>query len=93
MLIISWALIGGLIGVSAAQRRCLSLVAGILGGLVLGPLAVLMYWVSGVTRSDQRRLCLSCLEWIKANATVCKHCRRVLPQLRPKVHIESRGEL
>jgi hypothetical protein len=87
MLMISWALIGGLIGVSAAQRRRLSVVARHPRRAGTRPACRPHDWVSGVTRGDQRRLCLSCLEWIKANATVCRHCRRDLPQLRPKVRI------
>src|SRR5262245_39536668 len=55
MFMIFWALLGALIGVSAAQRRGFSVVAGILGGLFLGPLAFLMYWVSGVTLGDESR--------------------------------------
>ena len=93
MLMICWALLGALIGVSAAQRRRSSVVAGILGGVLLGPLAVLLYWASGLTRSDQRRLCLYCLEWIKADAVVCKHCYRDLSQRRPQVRIGAAREL
>lgn len=86
---ISWAPLCGLIGISAAQRNGFSVVAGILSGLLLGPLAVLIFWVSRVTCSDQRRRCLYCLEWIKANPTVCKHRHCDLPQLRPQVRVEA----
>jgi hypothetical protein len=72
-----WALIGVLVGISAAQRRGFSVAAGVIGGLLLGPLAFLMYFVSGVTRGDTaNRKCPWCAEWIKAEAQVCKHCRR-----------------
>ena len=76
MWMVFWALFGALIGVSAAQRRGFSVAAGIIGGLLLGPLAVLMYFVSGVTRGDATRKCPQCAESIKAEAKVCKHCGR-----------------
>lgn len=66
-----WALIG----YAASQRRGFSAVAGIVGGLLLGPVSPLMFFVSSVTRSDKRRKCSSCAEWIKAEATICRHCR------------------
>jgi phosphotransferase system glucose/maltose/N-acetylglucosamine-specific IIC component len=74
-----WALLGALIGISAAQRRGFSVVAGVIGGLLLGPFAFLMYFVSGVTRGDATRKCPYCAEWIKAEAKVCKHCRHEVP--------------
>jgi len=77
--LLGWSLFGALIGVSAAQRRGFSTTAGVLGGLLLGPLAFLMYFVSGVTKDDQRRKCPFCAEQVKADAIVCKHCHRELP--------------
>jgi hypothetical protein len=74
-----WALLGALIGISAAQRRGFSVATGVIGGLLLGPLAFLMYFVSGVTRGDATRKCPYCAEWIKAEAKVCKHCRHGVP--------------
>jgi hypothetical protein len=80
MIFLFWALLGALIGISAAQRRGFSVAAGVIGGLLLGPLAFLMYFVSGVTRQDSaNRKCPFCAEWIKAEATVCKHCHREVP--------------
>jgi hypothetical protein len=73
-----WLLLGALIGFAASQRKGFSPVAGILGGAVLGPLAILMYAVSGVSTGDQRRKCPYCAEWVKAEARVCKHCHRDL---------------
>ena len=79
MELLFWPILGALIGVAAAQRKGFNLAGGILGGLLLGPLAVLMFFVSGVTRSDSRRKCPFCAEWIKEEAVVCPHCRRDLP--------------
>jgi hypothetical protein len=78
-----WALIGALIGISAAQRRGFSVAAGVIGGLLLGPLAFLMYFVSGVGgRDSATRKCPWCAEWIKAEASVCKHCGREVPPVQ-----------
>jgi len=79
MIIISWLLFGALIGVAAAQRKGFSVLAGVLGGLLLGPLAFLMFFVSGVSASDKNRKCPFCAEFVKAEATICKHCRSELP--------------
>lgn len=77
-----WALLGALIGVAAAQRKGFNVAAGVLGGLLLGPLAVLMFFVSGVTGDDRRKKCPFCAEWINHAAIVCPHCRRDQPAAR-----------
>jgi hypothetical protein len=75
-----WLVIGALIGVHAAQKKGFSIVAGVIGGLLLGPFAVFMYFVSGVASSkDRQRKCPFCAEWIKPEATTCKHCHKDLP--------------
>lgn len=71
-----WALIGALLGVAASQKRGFSMAGGIIGGLLLGPLAFLLFFVSGVTKDDQQKKCRFCAEFIKADAKVCKHCHR-----------------
>jgi len=78
ILIALWLLFA-LIGLAAAQKKGFSPVAGVLGGLLLGPLSVLMFFVSGVTRNDRNRKCPHCAEFVKAEATVCKHCHHELP--------------
>lgn len=79
-----WIVLGGLIGIAAAQKKGFSVVVGLIGGILLGPLAVLMFAVSGVSSSDKARKCPHCAEWIKREATVCKHCHKdVGPAKRP----------
>ncbi len=82
---LAWALIGALIGVAAAQKRGFSVVGGVLGGLLLGPLAFLMFFVNGVSGSHDHRMCPFRGEIIKAEATVCKECRGALPVVGPNV--------
>jgi hypothetical protein len=64
------ALLGALIGMAAASIRNFSLWWGLLGGVVLGPLAVLLFFAKGT----ERRPCPYCREPVRADATVCKHC-------------------
>lgn len=76
MELLLWPLLGVLIGIYAAQRKGFSSVGGAIGGLLLGPLAFLMFFVSGITRGDAQKKCQHCAEWIKPEANVCKHCGR-----------------
>lgn len=69
-----FAVLGALIGAAAASIRNFSIVWGVLGGLLLGPLAVLLFLVKGT----ERRQCPFCRESVIAEATVCKHCRSSL---------------
>lgn len=75
----AWALFGALIGIAAAQRKGFSMAGGIIGGLLLGPLAFLMFFMSGISGSDKNKKCPYCAEFIKADATVCKHCHKEVP--------------
>lgn len=67
---IGWMLFGALIGVFAAQRRGFSVAGGVIGGLLLGPLAFLMFFASG-----NRKKCPQCAEWIKKEAKICPYCK------------------
>lgn len=78
MLELMWLLLGGAIGAAAAQKKGFSMVGGIVGGMLLGPLAVLMFGVSGVSSSKERKKCPFCAEWVMSAATVCKHCHKDL---------------
>lgn len=77
-MLILWALFGALIGLAAAQKRGFSPAGGILGGLMLGPLAFLMFFVSGISRSEATKKCPYCAEFVKGDAKFCKHCHREL---------------
>jgi hypothetical protein len=70
MSFIFWALFGALIGVAAAQRRGFGTAGGVIGGLLLGPLAYLMFFASG-----NRRKCPQCAEWMQKKAKICPHCK------------------
>ena len=73
ILLLFFSLLGAIIGIAAAQKRGLHIAAGIIGGLLLGPLAVLMFLIT------PERKCPFCAETIKKEAKVCPHCQRDLP--------------
>jgi hypothetical protein len=75
-----WPLLGALIGISAGMKRGFNLVGSAIGGILLGPLAFLMFFMSGlVSRSEQRVQCPFCAEFIRPEASVCKHCGKDVP--------------
>ena len=71
---LTWLLFGALIGYAAASKRGWSPVGGIIGGALLGILSPLLFFVSGVTRSDQSKQCPQCAENVKMMAKVCRFC-------------------
>ena len=72
---LTWAIFGALIGYLAAQKRGFSTVGGVVGGLLLGPLALLLFLVDGIaSRSEKQKKCPFCAEWVKPDAITCKHC-------------------
>jgi hypothetical protein len=82
MELLFWPLLGALIGFYAAQKNGFSTVGGVIGGMLLGPLALLLCFVTGiVSSSEQQRKCPYCAEWIRPEATVCKHCHRDVPPI------------
>ena len=41
-----WIIVGGVIGVMAASNKGFSIIGGLIGGAMLGPLAILMFLCS-----------------------------------------------
>ena len=74
-----WALLGGAIGVAAGKKKGFPMAGAVVGGILLGPLAVLMF---AIAPSKEQRKCPHCAEWVKAEATVCKHCHKDIPPAR-----------
>jgi hypothetical protein len=77
----SWILLGALLGVLAAQKRGFNVVGAALGGALLGPLAFLMFFMSGLVSSDKKKKCPFCAEFVKREAIVCPHCQRDIGNL------------
>lgn len=68
MIILFWILFG-LIGFAIGLKKGLNPALAILGGILLGPLSILMIFVS-----KEVKKCPKCAENIKKEAKVCKHC-------------------
>jgi len=77
-MLLFWLLFGALVGAHAAQKRGFSVVGGVIGGLLLGLFAPLMYLAA-----EHGRKCPFCAERVRLEAKVCKHCHKELPQ-RPR---------
>lgn len=79
-------MLGALVGLLAAQRRGFPVAEGIIGGLVLGPLLAWLLFL----RAQMPR-CPACAEFVKAEATVCKHCQHALTPAsgQPSSSVES----
>ena len=76
-MLLFWSLLGAFIGYLESQRRGFSPVGGVLGGIVLGPLAFLMFAVDGIaTAKEHSKPCPYCAERLKVEAVACKHCGR-----------------
>lgn len=72
-----WLLFGMLIGAHAATKRGFSVITGLLVGMLLGLFAPLMYLAA-----PHGRKCPYCAEWVKKEASVCRHCHKSLPPLK-----------
>jgi hypothetical protein len=77
-MLLAWVLFGALIGVAAANSRGFSVAGGIVAGLLLGPLAFLMFFASG-----GRKRCIQCAEWVQRQAKICPHCKSAVPPDEP----------
>lgn len=74
-LLVIIALIGGLIGVYAAQQKGFSQAGGFICGALLGPLSFLLFAADGT-----KKPCPMCREQIHKDAVVCPKCRSPLSQ-------------
>ncbi len=68
MIIAAW-LFFGLIGLAIGLKKGLNPAMAIIGGILLGPLSLLMLFVT-----PEGKKCPKCAEMIKKEASVCKHC-------------------
>lgn len=73
---------GAFVGIFAARYRGFNPLAGFVGGMFLGPLSPLMFFMSGILSSKESMpRCPHCAEKIRKEARVCKHCgRNVAPK-------------
>ena len=70
-----WAGFGAVVGYLAAQHRGFSLATGVVAGLVLGPLAVGLFFVPGTaSRTLPSHKCPYCASRVASNTRVCIHC-------------------
>lgn len=69
-------LLFGLVGAMAASVRGWHPAMGFLAGALLGPFALLLFFVSGVTRkaSAPMKVCSQCAEQVQPAAKVCRFC-------------------
>jgi hypothetical protein len=66
-----WIIVGAVIGMLAASNKGFSIIGGIIGGALLGPLAILMFLCS-----NGKKRCPFCAEWIHKKANMCHYCHR-----------------
>ena len=79
LLLLFWAGLGGLVGYLAAQRRGFSPASGVVAGLLLGPLAVVLFFVPGtVLDTVHQQQCPYCAGWVTSKTRVCMHCSAIL---------------
>jgi hypothetical protein len=77
MEIVIWLVLWGFVGFCAAKARGWNAAIGFVAGAMLGPLALLLYAVSSVTRkpaAEPTKVCGQCAEHVKAEAKVCRYC-------------------
>ena len=75
-----WATLGAVVGYYAAEQRPgLSRTFGIVAGIVLGPLAWVLFLVPGfaVDAVHQRR-CPYCAGSVASDTRICHHCHAIL---------------
>ena len=79
--VLIWTALGATVGYFTAQRRGFSPIAGVVAGLVLGPLAVALFYVPlriSNTGPEHREKCPYCAGRVASDARVCLHCSAIL---------------
>ena len=70
-----WIAFGAVAGYVAAHRRSFSPITGVLAGLVLGPLAVVLFYVPfRILNTAVPKKCPYCAGRVAPDARVCMHC-------------------
>ena len=77
-----WAGLGAVVGFIAAHRRGFSPGTGVVVGLVLGPLAGVLFVVPlpGSGPVQQQQKCPYCAGRVTSDTRVCHHCGAILEQ-------------
>lgn len=84
MEVLFWTAFGAAIGYVAARHRSFSPITGVVAGLVLGPLAVVLFYIplnisnSGHGKTRDPKKCPYCAGRVASDARVCMHCGAIL---------------
>ena len=73
-----WAMVGVATGYVVAYRRGFSTAKCVAGGLLLGPLAVLLFLLPADSDVRQQLRCPYCANSVMARARVCQHCGAII---------------
>ncbi len=73
-----WPVVGAATGYLASYRPGFSAAKCVIGGLLLGPLAVVLFLVPANSGVRQQLRCRYCANWVMARARVCQHCGAIL---------------
>ena len=78
MTLLIWIVIGIGVGYVASRRPGFSVVSCVVAGMVLGPLAALLFWLPAGPGGSSEAACPYCSNQIPAGARLCQHCRAIL---------------
>ena len=73
-----WPVIGAALGCLASYRRGFSTAQCVTGGLLLGPLAVVLFLVPVDSSVWEKVTCPYCANRVMASARVCQQCGAIL---------------
>ena len=77
--ILFWTALGAAVGYVAAHRRRFSPITGVVAGLVLGPLAVVLFSIPlRISNAKHPKQCPYCAGRVTSAARVCLHCGAIL---------------